>query len=768
MSTFSIDEIFKDPKIRHRLTLFKAEDVQWLEEQIFEKNGKPYLKCLASDIDRPAKPEEIVRQLWIKKLIEEYHYPKERLSVEYSVYFGSEVNIKRADIVIMHEEDKQHPYVIFEIKKPRHQDGIRQLKSYCNAEGSPIGAWSNGEELVILHREEPNVFTQISSLPTADQTLQDVIIEQWTIDKLKKEDKLFKERLSFKQLILDLENLVLANAGVDAFEEIFKLIFAKLYDEWAAENIPGRQRKIHFRVYGESPKKLKMKIDNLFNKAKRKWPEVFSRSDRIELSPPHLRTCVSFLQNIRLFNANLQIIDEAFEYLVTQVAKGSKGQYFTPRWVIDMAIKMLNPKAYEYVLDPAAGSCGFLVHTFKWIARGKITARGLPEYVREFAQNNVYAIDFDSKAIKIAKAMNLIAGDGKTHVYKANSLDPKHWPADIKRDFHRFLPNSEEEDFQNLHFDIILTNPPFAGNINEREILRQYHHLVKRNERAVSKISRDILFIERNLNFLRPGGRMAIVLPQGRLNNTNDLYIRKFLFDKARILAVVGLHPNTFKPHTGTKTSIVFLQKYTDEELAEIREVRNRHAAAWEAHLEELKDWAAQGIEEDDAPSLLTAFLDAEFEDEILALEEEPQRQEELREYLDGLQKRLDAMPGRAKGKAALKRTIKATKRKLAALTLQGRLAYLVNEEEPRMLERYRELWLEDQAAKDLDYPIFFAVSERGGKDNSGEPIYKKDENGQPLLDEHGHLIVDHDLDEIADAFIQFAKEQGFDFWAEG
>ena len=200
MPQFSIDDIFKDPKTRHRLTLFRAEDVRWLEEQIFEKNGKPYLKCLASDRDRPAKPEEIVRQLWIKKLMDEYHYPKERFRIEYAVWFGSGVSEKSADIVIMHA-DGEHTYIIFEVKKPKRKDGIQQLKSYCNAEGSPIGAWSNGEELVVLHREEPNVFTQISSIPTVDQTLQDVITEQWTIDKLAAENKLVRERLSLLMLI---------------------------------------------------------------------------------------------------------------------------------------------------------------------------------------------------------------------------------------------------------------------------------------------------------------------------------------------------------------------------------------------------------------------------------------------------------------------------------------------------------------------------------------------------------------------------------------
>lgn len=774
--SFSIDGIFRSPDTKHRLTLFEVKDVQWLETQIFEKNGRPYLKCLASDRDRPAKPEEIVRQLWIKKLLDEYHYPKERIKVEYAVWFGSGVSDKSADIVIM-QTDGEHPYIIFEVKKPKRRDGERQLRSYCNAEGSPIGVWSNGEEVLILHRRETNIFQAIPSIPTVDQTLQDVITEQWTIDKLTAENKLVRERWSLKKIILDLEDLVLANAGVDAFEEVFKLLYAKLYDEWAAINLPERQRKIQFRIYGESPNELHRKITGLFNEAKRKWPDVFSAADKIELTSSHLVTCVSFLQDIRLFNANLQIIDEAFEYLVTQVAKGSKGQYFTPRWVIDMCVKMLNPRAHEYVIDPAAGSCGFLVHAIMWVAKGQITANGLPHHAREFAQNNVYALDFDGKAIKIAKAMNLIAGDGKSHVYKVNSLDSKRWEPAVKDAFKQFLLSEDDEEYQQLGFDVLFTNPPFAGNISEREILRQYR-LAERNGRTVSKIGRDILFIERCINLLRPGGRMAIVLPQGRLNNTNDLYIRNFLFEKGRLLAVVGLHGNTFKPHTGTKTSVVFLQKYTDEELKHIREVKNRHAAEWNNHLAELNALAERDeLAEDDLPPLLFSFMQAEFEEAEAAdadrgegenADEEKQTEsdDELVERIENLQKQLYEMPPRAEGKAALKRALVEAQRKLASRTLKGQVDYLRRDE--KLLARYREAWLADKAAEELDYPIFFAVSEKGGKDNSGEPIYKKDANGELMPDEHEHLIVDHDLDEIAEAFVAFAQKQGFDLGAEG
>jgi type I restriction enzyme M protein len=348
MSPYSIDDIFKSSETKHSLTLFDNALQQTIN--IYDKNGRPYLKCVGSDKERPAKPEEIVRQLYIIKLLEYYGYSKERIQVEKDVWFGSGVSDKRADIIVL-QKDLEHPYIIVEVKKPNRKDGIEQLKSYCNAEGSPIGVWTNGAEIVALHREEPNIFTNISDIPTAGQSLQDVIKELWTLEKLTINNKLVTEKLSLRKLIEDLEDLVLANAGVDAFEEVFKMIYAKLYDEWAAKNVRSRNGKIHFRIYGESPREIYDKINNLFQEAMLKWTGVFPPGDRIDLQPNHLMTCVSFLQDIKLFNSNLQVIDEAFEYLVTQVAKGSKGQYFTPRHVIDMAVKMLNPRETEKVID---------------------------------------------------------------------------------------------------------------------------------------------------------------------------------------------------------------------------------------------------------------------------------------------------------------------------------------------------------------------------------------------------------------------------------
>jgi type I restriction enzyme M protein len=166
----------------------------------------------------------------------------------------------------------------------------------------------------------------------------------------------------------------------------------------------------------------------LFTKAKAQWRGVFADGEQIGLEPPHLLICGSFLEDVRLFNSNLQIIDEAFEYLSIKAAKGEKGQYFTPRHVIDMCVRMMNPTADEYLIDTASGSCGFTVHSvFHVWGQDEFTTIEPSKWQLEYASTHVYGLDFDPRSIKIAKALNLIAGDGRTNVYRANTLDPRNW-----------------------------------------------------------------------------------------------------------------------------------------------------------------------------------------------------------------------------------------------------------------------------------------------------------------------------------------------------
>ncbi|PMP84563.1 MAG: hypothetical protein C0174_06980 [Thermodesulfobium narugense] len=796
-----IKQIFSASDVKHGLSLFTDNEIRAMEDLIMEQNGKYYIKCQIKDKYKVAKPEEIVRQLWIYRLLNEYNYPKERIYVERVVYFGSR-DFGLADIVVLHE-DMSHPYIIFEIKRPQRTAGLEQLKSYCNAEGAPIGIWSNGNEVIRLHREEPNIFVEIPRIPKVTESLRDILTERWTLKWLEEHDELKQGKTTLKKILLDLEELVLGNSGVDPFEEIFKLIYAKLYDEWKGINNPSYQ--LEFFVGDRSPTQVKRAITSLLDGAKRTWSGVFEPNDMIELRDDHLKVCVSFLEKIKLFNSNLSIIDEAFEYLIPQVSKKKEGQFFTPRPVIDMTVKMLNPKADEFVIDPACGSAGFLLHSVMHVAGGVISGRQLPLSAQNFAQNNIYGIDFAKKAVKIAKAINLIIGDGKSHIYKDNSLAPHTWGEDTKSGLKGRLlrfPDDPQRDrenqknFQFFDFDVLMTNPPFAGTVKERDILKLYN-LAEINGKWINKIGRHILFLERSLQFIRPGGRMAIVLPQGLLNNSKAEYIRRFVIDEARILAVVGLHINTFKPHTGTKTSVLFLQKYTDEEKKKIQMIRAKYEEKWGEFLKSLKEkyqnlaWDSS-VNEEEIPEELNSFLETYFESreeiEELPIEETEDEETEETEENKGKkplavlvdekseldetikEKEEELIGANAQRKTELKKEIKTLQRKINKLTkeisqrtLAGQISLVLNEE--KITEAFKKYWLDGKVMQEMDYPIFFAVNEKPVKDESGEYKYKKEPNGDLVVDEHGHPIIDHDLDEIANAFIDFAKKQGFYFW---
>lgn len=542
-------QIFRDPDIKHGLRIFKPGDLNKLK--IVKEDSKVYIICVVTGKKYIAKPEEIVRQLTIYKLTDDYQYPINRIDIEVPIKMGSTYASKKADIVVYTDDTKQTPYIIIEVKKPLRKDGLDQLHSYMNATGVYYGGWINGNNAVYQLRIEPNLFEELQRLPAVNECLDDV---KTPIKKsqLKPIDDL-KEEVKY------LEDTVLANAGVSAFEEIFKLIFAKLYDEF----FKADDDTMEFRTTTATPQEQKERLSGLFKKASAEWADIFSASDKIELTPEALIAVASAFQTKKFFDADLDVIDAAFEYMINPEQKGDKGQYFTPRPVVKMCVNMLNPKPVEKVLDPACGPGGFLIHSLHWVYEHYLKPRfknNLAKRKFDYANSRLFGIDFDPRLSRVAKAMMLIAGDGRSNIYRVSSLDSREW---INR------TDGLVGAIQDSMFDLIMTNPPFAGSISQPEILGGYDLAYKgdhtKNKR-LNKLTRDVLFIERCLRFLKPGGRMAIVLPQGNLNNTSAEYIRTWAMEKARILAVVGLHVNTFKPFTGTKTSVLFLRKWAENE----------------------------------------------------------------------------------------------------------------------------------------------------------------------------------------------------------
>jgi len=245
--------------------------------------------------------------------------------------------------------------------------------------------------------------------------------------------------------------------------------------------------------------------------------------------------------------------------MISGDSKGEKGQYFTPRPVIDIIVQLLNPHDDERVLDPSAGSAGFLLHTFQHMLKTqKIDDKDRYRY----AVNNLYALDFDPRTVKIAKALMVIAGDGSSNSQQANSLDLRMWD---KEQLGKF-DNAIAGKFADNSFDIVMTNPPFAGDVSSGSGYLGYYKVARdKKQKTKATEKRDVLFLERNLRFLKSGGRMAIVLPQGRFNNSSDKELREYVAKECRILGVLGLHGNSFKPYTGTKTSVLLVQKWDDE-----------------------------------------------------------------------------------------------------------------------------------------------------------------------------------------------------------
>jgi len=515
-----------------------------------------------------------------------YKYPFTHIAVEYQVEFGTVTAEKAADIVVF-QKDGKTAKIVLEVKRPERKEGINQLKSYLNAEGSPVGVWSNGQERIILYRPYPRQFEDtLTEIPTFSQEPKDVLRTKLTLDNLYRE-------FDFKRIIQNLEELVLANAGVDEFNEIFKIIFAKLYDEKSARD--RKSQEVHFRKSEKSAATYET-IDGLFRQAIQEWPGIFDYNEHIKLTPQHLQVVIGPLERIRLLGANMRVMDDAFEYLMPSVAKKKNGQFFTPRYVIDMCVKMLNPKKREFVVDPACGSGGFLLHTMEWVRATQYSSNAGEHFIHDYAAKYLWGIDFDERSAKVSRALMLIAGDGRSHVFRLNSLDPREWVQVqegmdaisgmravglllSKKTSASVIREAEAwECLSDFAFDVILTNPPFAGEIRDQGILSQYE-LTRKGRgtyaKPEKKVERDVLFIERCLRLLKPGGRMAIVLPQGKFNNSTLAYIREWILKHARLLAVVGLHPNTFKPHTGTKTSVLFFQKHSGEELTRISNVEN-------------------------------------------------------------------------------------------------------------------------------------------------------------------------------------------------
>lgn len=312
-----------------------------------------------------------------------------------------------------------------------------------------------------------------------------------------------------------LDEIISAHTGQDPFEEALTLLVARL----AFERGGARGRFL------DDARTATSRIDALVATAARRWPGILGPGEparRTRLSGPELVRCAAVLDDVSLVADDLVGLDAIFEHIVTRVAKGAKGQFFTPRHVISAVVQMLAPARGEHVVDPACGSGGFLTHALAYCPSA-----------------HVHGFDLDPRAVRVARVM--LHGRGVAACL--DSLGTRSGVA-TKRN------TDEIRTHCVTGYDVVLTNPPFAGDVGDA--YRDRYELARDR-----RVERDVLFIERCIDLLRPGGRFAIVLPHNKVGGDPWAFVRAWLLERAQVVAVVGLGRNTFQPHTSQKACVV-------------------------------------------------------------------------------------------------------------------------------------------------------------------------------------------------------------------
>ena len=369
--------------------------------------------------------------------------------------------------------------------------------------------------------------------------------------QLSKEDNLLKR---FEEI----HDYIYANDGLSpqqTLEEFVKILFIKIFDENKNSNkFAISADEWNILKSGKTSQSLTERVSNLFEHTKQAYTDIFDSDDRIKLTPIALGFTVNKLQSISLLNSSQDAKGLAFQKFLSHHEKDGRGQFFTPEPVIDFCVEMMQPKPNETIIDPACGSGGFLMSALKYLQRNNNDFN-----TSESVSNQLFGLDINKSIARIAKMKLILESNCKTNVLCTNSLED--------------LDSIKLSVSQKDGFDIVLTNPPFGAKITNTSTLskfdlghkwsnfdKEYHKtkVVYTNQNA------EILFIERCIQLLKEGGRMAIVLPNGNFENPSLEYLRYYIKLKAKILAIVNLPQETFIPFgTGVKTSLLFLEKDT-------------------------------------------------------------------------------------------------------------------------------------------------------------------------------------------------------------
>ncbi len=418
------------------------------------------------------------------------------------------------------------------------------------------------------------------------------------------------------QLQTDLHNVLWGGGGTDdneVFSSLVNLILAKIQDEDVTEDgeVYGFQSLTFEKERDgefESNEILFERINKLYRDALKAKLYILDEAelaksyvvDTKKFSLSKLKYAVQKLEGLSFVDgknslSGKDILGDFFEGIIRDGFKQNKGQFFTHinivrfmLWAIQadrLAIdRIKKDKEIPYMIDPSAGSGTFLIEYMKFITenmkyrfRNELgTTRAVKDKIEsdwfypdfrenKWAQTYIYASEVNFNLGTAAKVNMILHGDGSTNIFVKDGLLP--FSRYEKETAPNVLHDSRDESLYydksvNGNFDIILTNPPFSVDLDN-----DTKKTLKKSFIFGDRKNSENLFIERWYQLLRENGRVAAVLPESVFDTTENKYIRLFIYKYFKIKAVVSLPQITFEPYTSTKTSILFAQKKTKNEI---------------------------------------------------------------------------------------------------------------------------------------------------------------------------------------------------------
>lgn len=559
-------------------------------------------------------PEEKVQAETFLRLVLDYGYKPERIKLFESVKMGSDT--KEADIIVYNDDSCEEPHILVECKKSdvseqEFQQAIDQAYSYAYA-------LPNNIKYVWVTSGAKDEYFEVDKKRKTRETKPD--IPQYGVTHLANYKYVYEaetlKQESGKQKFFDLQKVeekeltsrfkqahdALWAGGQlnpsEAFDELDKLIFCKIWDERKVrlagepydfqiitvdkEEIKGWDKlgteDLRKAIRDLENQRLAERVNKLYEEGRKKDPEVFR--DNIRLLPQRIRTVVGYLQDVNLGETDLDSKGRAFETFMDSFFRGNFGQYFTPRPIVKFAVDVLPIKNDSYVLDTSCGSGGFLLYALNKVREQanllfpkhktdvKQNQRHY-QYWHDFAEKNLFGIEINEQISRAAKMNMIIHDDGHTNVITADGLTPDN-------ELQLFTNN---QGFKYGRFDFIITNPPFGAEVkkSEKNYLNKYDFGLKefdwldiKRKNTTQKRERqstEILFIEQCHRFLKVGGYLAIVLPDGILTNSSLQYVRDGIEDKFRYIAIVSMPQTAFSATgAGVKSSVMIVKKNSSEQ----------------------------------------------------------------------------------------------------------------------------------------------------------------------------------------------------------